>query len=259
MLSTTKKLLCALPAIALVMAALIMNFTAFARAESGPGLNETEKAEVRQLIKDYMRENPEVVVESFKMFQEKQQRESLLAAQEKIVQYKDYLAGKDMPSAGNPNGDITVVEFFDYNCGYCKKAITDINHILETDKNVRFVFIEMPILGPTSLTAALWAHAAHKQGKYFEFHKILMEHNGAIEDAVLEDAAKKAGLDLEKAKKDIQSEEIGREIDKGITVAREIGVQGTPGFVIEGQLFPGYLGEDGLKKAIDEARAAKKS
>ncbi len=258
MRSTIKKLLCALPAIALVMAALITNFTAFARAENA-GLNETEKAEVRQLIKDYMRENPEVVVESFKMFQEKQQRESLLAAQEKIVQYKDYLNGKTMPSAGNENGDITVIEFFDYNCGYCKKAITDIKHILETDKNVRFVFIEMPILGPTSLTAALWAHAAHKQGKYFEFHRILMEHNGAIEDPVLEDAAKKAGIDLDKLKKDIESEEIGQEIDKGLLVGREIGVQGTPAFVIDGTLYPGYLGEDGLKQAIEEARAAKKS
>lgn len=258
MRSTTKKLLCALPAIALVMAALITNFTSFARAENA-GLNETEKAEIRQLIKDYMRDNPEVVVESFKMFQEKQQRESLLAAQEKIVEHKGYLNGKTMPSAGNPNGDITVVEFFDYNCGYCKKAITDVKHILETDKNVRFVFIEMPILGPTSLTAAMWAHAAHRQGKYFEFHKILMEHNGAIEDSVLEDAAKKAGLDMEKLKKDIESEEIGQEIDKGLMVGREIGVQGTPGFVIEGTLFPGYLGEDGLKKAIEEARAGKKS
>lgn len=259
MRSTTKKLLCALPAITLIVAALISNFTAFARAEGKAGLSETQQAEVRQIIKDYLRDNPEAVVESLKMFQEKQQRESLMAAQEKIVQYKDYLNGKDMPSAGNPAGDITVVEFFDYNCGYCKKAITDIKHVLETDKDVRFVFIEMPILGPTSLTAALWAHAAHKQGKYFEFHKILMEHNGAIEDSVLEDAAKKAGLDMDRLKKDIESEEIGREIDKGLTVGREIGVQGTPGFVIEGTLFPGYLGEDGLKNAIAEARAAKKN
>lgn len=257
MRSTFKTFLCALPALALIMAALTTNFASFARAADG--LNEGQKAEVQQLIKDYLRENPEVVVESLKLYQEKQQQESMKAAQEKIVQHKDYLNGKDMPSAGNPKGDVTVVEFFDYNCGYCKKAIADIKDILESDKNVRFVFIEMPILGPTSLTAALWAHAAHKQGKYFEFHKILMEHNGAIEDSVLEDAAKKAGLDVEKMKKDIQSEEIGQEVDKGMTVGREIGIQGTPGFVINGELFPGYLGMEGLKQAIENARTGKKS
>ncbi len=258
MRSTFKTFLCALPAIALIMAALITNFTSFARAETA-SLNDAQKAEVRELIQSYIRENPEIVVESLKLYQEKQQKESMQAAEAKIVEYKDYLNGKTMPSAGNPDGDVTVVEFFDYNCGYCKKAIEDIKEIIETDKKVRFVFIEMPILGPTSLTAALWAHAAHKQGKYFEFHTILMEHNGAIEDSVLEAAAKKAGMDLEKAKKDIQSEEIGQEVDKGMLVGREIGIQGTPGFVINGQLFPGYLGKDGLKQAITDARAGKKS
>lgn len=258
MRSTFKKFLCALPAIALVMAALTTSFTSFARAETA-GLNDAQKAEVREIISNYIRENPEIVVESLKLYQEKQQQQSMQAAQEKIVQHKDYLNGKTMPSAGNPDGDVTVVEFFDYNCGYCKKAIGDIKEIIDTDKKVRFVFIEMPILGPTSLTAALWAHAAHKQGKYFEFHQILMEHNGAIDDSVLEAAAKKAGLDLDKVKKDIQSEEVGQEVDKGMLIGREIGIQGTPGFVINGQLFPGYLGKDGLKQAIEDARAGKKS
>ncbi len=258
MRSTFKKFLCALPALALIMAALITHFTSFARAETA-GLNDAQKAEVRQIIQDYISQNPDIVVESLKLYQEKQQRESLEAAQQKITEYKDYLNGKTMPSAGNPDGDVTVVEFFDYNCGYCKKAIGDIKEIIDTDKKVRFVFIEMPILGPTSLTAALWAHAAHKQGKYFEFHQILMEHNGAIEDSVLEAAAKKAGLDVEKMKKDIQSEEIGQEVDKGMLVGRDIGIQGTPGFVINGQLYPGYLGKDGLKQAITDARAGKKS
>lgn len=124
--------------------------------------------------------------------------------------------------------------------------------MIQTDKKVRFVFIEMPILGPTSLTAALWAHAAHKQGKYFEFHTILMEHNGAIEDSVLEAAAKR-GPGPEKAKKDVQSEEIGQEVDKGMLVGREIGIQGTPGFVINGQLFPG-LSRQGRPEASHHRR-----
>jgi protein-disulfide isomerase len=256
--STIKTLLCSLPALALITTALVTDFSSYARA-ADTALNETQKAEVRQIIKEYMRENPEIVIESFKAFQDKQQAESIANAQVKIKEYASYLTGSNMPSAGNPKGSITVIEFFDYNCGYCKKAIGDIKNIIDTDKDVRFVFVEMPILGPTSLTAAQWAHAAQRQGKYFEFHTALMEHNGAIEDSVLEETAKKIGLDLEKAKADAGSSEVAEEIQKGMQIGGEIGVQGTPGFIVDDQLFPGYLGEEGLKKAIEDKRAAKKS
>lgn len=119
--STFKTFLCALPAIALIMAALITNFTSFARAETA-SLNDAQKAEVRELIQSYIRENPEIVVESLKLYQEKQQKESMQAAEAKIVEYKDYLNGKTMPSAGNPDGDVTVVEFFDLQLRLLQKS-----------------------------------------------------------------------------------------------------------------------------------------
>ena len=256
MRSTIKKILTVFSILAIAGGLAAYN----ARAEEkAAGLTDIQKSEVQQVIKDYIRENPELIIEAFQSFQQKQQEQSLVAAQEKIGKYQAELIAKNLPGAGNPNGDVTVIEFFDYNCGYCKKAIEDIKNVLESDKNVRFVFFDMPILGPSSLTAAKWAHAAHVQGKYFEFHTALMEHQGGIDDAVLAEIAKKVGLDVGQAKKDAEDPALNAALDKGVQMGHDIGVQGTPGFIIGDKLFPGYLGEEGLKKAIDEARAGKKS
>lgn len=251
MRSTTKKFLAVLPFLALSIAP---GYSLAADA----GLSDIQKSEVRQVVKEYLRENPELVVEALQSFQQKQQEQSLNAAKEKITQYQAQLTAKDLPGAGNPQGDVTVIEFFDYNCGYCKKAIEDIKHVLENDKNVRFVFFDMPILGPSSTEAAKWAHAAHAQGKYFEFHTALMEHKGGLEEDVLADIAKKVGMDVEKAKKDAADPALEANLQKGIQMGHDIGVNGTPGFIIGDQLYPGYLGVDGLSTAIKDARAAAK-
>ncbi len=252
MRSTIKKHFAVLPFLALSALSVAPGYSFAADA----GLTDIQKSEVRQVIKEYLRENPELVVEALQSFQQKQQEESLNAAKAKINKYKSQLTAKDLPGAGNPAGDVTVIEFFDYNCGYCKKAIGDIQHALEKDKNVRFVFFDMPILGPSSIEAAKWAHAAHVQGKYFEFHTALMEHKGGLEEDVLADLAKKVGLDVEKAKKDAADPALEANLQKGIEMGHDIGVNGTPGFIIGDQLYPGYLGEEGLMKAITDARAA---
>jgi protein-disulfide isomerase len=240
-------------------AALLAGFSAHASAaDKEAGLSDIQKSEVQQVIKEYLRENPELIIEALQSYQQKQQEQSMSAAKEKIGQYQAQLMAKGLPSAGNPDGDVTVIEFFDYNCGYCKKAIEDIKHVLETDKNVRFVFFDMPILSPSSQEAAKWAHAAHVQGKYFEFHTALMEHTGGLDEKVLADIAKKTGLDVEKARKDAQDPALESTLQKDVQMAHDIGIQGTPGFVIGGQLYPGYLGEEGLTKAIEDARASQK-
>jgi protein-disulfide isomerase len=250
-----KNALLVLPALALVAGAVAFDLPARA-AEAA--LTDNQKTEVQQVIKQYLRDNPEVIIEAFQAYQEKQQREQMANAAGKITEFKDKLTAADLPEAGNPKGDITVVEFFDYNCGYCKKAIEDIKSVLETDKNVRFVFFDMPILGPTSMTAAKWAHAAHAQGKFFEFHKAVLEHNGGLNDDVLAEIAGKVGMDVEKAKKDANDPAVAEALEKSLQMGHDIGIQGTPGFIIGTDLFPGYLGQDGLKKAIDDARAGKK-
>lgn len=215
-----------------------------------------QREEIQSVIREYLSENPELVIEAIESYRGKMEAKMEQEATANIGKHNAFLTEADAPAAGNPKGDVTVVEFFDYNCGYCKQAYRDINNILKEDKNVRFVFHEMPILGPTSLTASRWALAAHKQGKYFEYHAALMGHNGNKSDAELEKLAKTVGLDTEKMKKDANSEEVKAMIEKSLAVSRDLGVQGTPAFVVEGKMIRGYVGEEGMKNAIKIAREA---
>ena len=130
----------------------------------------------------------------------------------------------------------------------------DIQATLEKDSDVKFVFHEMPILGPSSRTAAQYALAAHKQGKYFEYHVALMEFRGEKNDKTLEKLAKDVGLDVEKAKADANSKEIAAMIEESMTLASKIGIRGTPAFIVGDKLFRGYLGPDGLQSEIKTAR-----
>lgn len=224
------------------------------QAHAQDAFNETQKEAIGEIIQEYLKENPSAVIDAIDAYRAQEAESQKKQAAEKIVDNKEYLTRADAPSIGNPDADVTVVEFFDYNCGYCKRALPDIQKIAADDPNVRFVFMEMPILGPTSKTAALWALAAHKQDKYFEFHTAVMEHRGAKDEKNLEKIAEDVGLDVEKAKADIASGEIEKELDRVSEVGREIGVSGTPAFIVGDTFVPGYVGEDGLRNAIAEER-----
>ena len=215
---------------------------------------DLSKSDIEQIVKEYLMENGDVILDSVEAYQKKAENERQAKAGETIKNKMDVLASADAPSAGNPKGDVTVIEFFDYNCGYCKRALPDINALLESDKNIRFVFREMPILGPTSFTAAQWALAAQKQDKYFEYHSALMNHRGAKTDKELAKIAKDLDLDVDKARKDANSDAVKKQLDSDIELARLVGVEGTPAFIVGDEFFPGYLGEGGLKKAIEKAR-----
>ncbi|MCB9978705.1 MAG: DsbA family protein [Rhodospirillales bacterium] len=217
----------------------------------------TEK-DVQRIVETYLREHPETILESVEAHQKKKYEEEVQKQKDNLQSYKDFLHDADAPSAGNPKGDVTVIEFFDYNCGYCKRAFPDIVRLIETDPNVRVVLRDIPILGDTSVLAAKWALAAHLQGKYFDFHKALMEHNGPIDEATLERLGKSAGLDTEKLRKDAGSEDVQKRLDKDMEVSRAIGITGTPAFIVNDDIARGAVGFDGLKQAVEEARKAKK-
>lgn len=222
------------------------------------GFTEAQKKEIGQVVKEYLLENPGIIFEAADKHRAKMEADAAKAAEASIDENIEWLTRPEAPSIGSSNPDITVVEFFDYNCGYCVRALPDIQNVLKTDSNVRFVFKEIPILGPTSKTAALWALAAHRQGKYFEFHVAVMNHKGPKEEAELEKIAKGVGLDVEKIKKDLASGEIEADLNKNIEISQKIGVQGTPAFVVGSTFIPGYVGEEGLKQAIAAERAKKK-
>lgn len=227
-------------------------------AQAADGFTDAQKAEMGEIIRAYILDNPQVIFEAVDKYKLKQEAESLQKAETSIKENIAFLTREDAPSVGNPKGDVTIVEFFDYNCGYCKRALPDIQKLIEEDKNLRVVFKEMPILGPTSRTTSLWALAANKQHKYWEFHIAAMEHQGPKDDAALEKIAKDVGLDIAQLKKDIESDAVKDELNKDMEIAGQIGVQGTPAFIIGMKFVPGYIGLDGLKDAVKEAREAAK-
>lgn len=234
-----------------------MSAPVLARAEGA--FTPEQKKELEGLFKDYIMNNPQTIMDSVQAYQMKEQERAQKSAEEKLAEYKDILTkSSELPFAGNPEGDVTVVEFFDFNCGYCKKAFEDVSKLLEEDKNVKVIFIDMPILSDKSQLMAKMAMAAQKQDKYFEAHKALMNYRGTQSEENYLNALKEAGLDIEKIKTDMASQEIDIAIQKHMKIANELNIRGTPGFVIGDQLHPGYIGMDGLKAAIQEARDASK-
>ncbi len=224
-------------------------------AVQAENLTFKDKDAFGEAVKGYLFENPEVIFESIERHRAQQEQDKKKNAEIKMEEHLPYLTSADNPSVGNPDGDITVIEFFDYNCGYCKRALPDIQSALDGDKNLRVVLKDMAILGPSSRKLALWSLAAHKQGKYFEYHVALMNHNGSKEEDGLMKLATQLGMDAEKLKADANSNEIAAQLDKDTIIAGEVGVQGTPAFIIGTQFIPGYVGADGLKQIIAEERA----
>lgn len=216
------------------------------------------KEDVQNIIKDYITQNPEVILDSVEAYGKKQQKMEEGDRQAAIKQHLGWFENNsDLPVAGNPNGDVTIIEFFDYNCGYCKKALTDIAQLIGEDKGVKVLFIELPILGRSSEIAAQWGLAAKKQNAYFEYHSELMKHSGPYSDDVFINLAEKLKLDTKKLTEDANGSEIASIIAEKTRKGSEMGISGTPAFIIDGQLYGGYMGIQKMREAVKEARANK--
>ena len=225
-----------------------------AYADTAKGLS---KDEVNALIKEYILGNPEIIIESLENHEIDQRRkEAEMAAKALTERKEDLFADENSPSIGPDDADITIVEFFDYNCGYCKKALADLNEVLKDDDNIRVVFKEFPVLSPASRTAALWGLAADKQGKYFEFHQELMKHRGNKDEAAMSKVAESVGLDVDKLKADAGSAETEAILMEMRELGVALGIRGTPGFVINDQVYPGWIPADRMKAEIKKKREA---
>jgi protein-disulfide isomerase len=238
--------------------ALIASLSLGASAFAGDKAATTTltKAEIEKIVHDYILENGNVLLDSVNNFQRRSTQEK---SAEGIKSNHEALFKSDTsPAMGNPKGDITLVEFFDYNCGYCKRVLPTVQKLIDEDKNIRVVFKEVPSLGPTSETAARWALAAHTQGKYFDFHTRMMEHSGQIDTDVLRGIAKDSGLDVDKAAKDADSTDVTVQIEKNRALGADIGVTGTPAFLINEEFVPGAVPSEQLKADIARIRAEKK-
>jgi protein-disulfide isomerase len=219
-------------------------------AESAPALS---KNEIEQVVHDYIQAHPDEILDAVQSYQERTVRNKQQASVKTNRQtiYNDPLT----PTAGNENGDVTVVEFFDYNCGYCKKVAPELLKLIEDDKKVRLLFKDFPILGPSSDAAAKWALAAHKQKKYLEFFKAMMDNKAPITESLLQGIAKDVGMDVNKAKQDAASSEILMQVERNRALAANMQIHGTPAFVVGDDLTPGAIGLDDIKELVAKARA----
>jgi protein-disulfide isomerase len=222
-------------------------FLIFGRGETGAtsqgvgalvGANTSQfspeaKREIQSIVKDYLVSNPEIFVEIQSALEAKMAKEDAEKTRALVAEYaKDIFRHPDAPVAGNPDGDITIVEFFDYNCGYCKRGFADVAKLIESDKNVRFVFKEFPILRDESEQAARVALAARLQGKYWEVHRELIGTKGLVNEAVALKAAEGLGLDMVKLKADMESPVVKGELERVKELARKMGINGTPHFLV---------------------------
>ena len=203
-----------------------------------------QKAAIGAIVKEYFLANPEAFLEIQTALESKM--EKIQADKLKVAlkdNSKEIFHRPNAPVAGNPSGDITVVEFFDYNCGYCKKAYGDVAKLIEKDSKVRLVLKEMPILSKGSEEASKVALAAKLQGKYWEAHRALIGVRGELnEQTSLKAVEKIAGLDMAKLKKDMESPEVKGEIAFVRELAQKMGIQGTPHFLVGDRVIPGAPG-----------------
>jgi protein-disulfide isomerase len=216
---------------------------------------DSQKQELGAFIHDYLMKNPEVLRDALQELDRRQSQAEATARKDTLTAKAAAVFHEDGDLVGgNPNGKITVVEFFDYNCGYCRKAFPDVMKMIGDDKDVRLVMKEFPILGPGSTYAARAALASRKQGKYWEYHLAMMRHEGRIDEATADEVADSIGLDVKKLKADMKSDEVEQVIGRNMDLAEKLNIQGTPAFIIDETIIPGAIGYDGLTAAVKQVR-----
>lgn len=228
----------------------------FASAKADSGSVTLKKSEIEEIVRQYILDHPEILAESLRNWQKAQR----LAEEKKKEQQLTALAADIYENPMTPvsgSGDVTIVEFFDYQCGYCKRVFSALAQLMEDDRKIRIVWKEMPILGPASRYASRAAMAAKKQDKYLPFHRALMQLRGRLSQSSVMEVAKSVGLDTARLVKDMENPAIDEYLDRTLQLANAIGIDGTPAFIIGGKLYPGAVGLEDMQRLIKEARASK--
>jgi protein-disulfide isomerase len=225
---------------------------------------------VERIVKDYFAKNPDAITAAFAEIIKRRMANSPAASRkeapdsQKIVaaiqdSAKQLQESSHQLTIGNLQGDVTVVEFFDYNCGYCKKALGDTLTLLQDDPKLKIVLKELPILSPGSIEAAKVSIAARIQDpsgqKPFELHRRLLSGSGFVDKSAAMAVAKDVGLDVERIERDMSGEEVRLTLEESSNLARQVGIRGTPGYVVGTTVVPGAVGAAGLKERIAALRA----
>ena len=230
-------------------------------AASAPARAEPAEAadlpveQIEKIVREYLLREPEVIYQAIQELQRRQaeaaaaqQRAAIAANQGKL------LDDPTSPVGGNPDGDVTLVEFFDYRCAYCRRVVSSMRALLEEDSGLRVVFKELPVLGPDSVRAARAALASRRQAGYVPFHFALMTTDDLSLQGIRA-AAEAVGLDPDRLEADMAAPEVLAAIQANYALANELGIEGTPAFVIGDQLIPGAVDKGRLEQLIDEARS----
>lgn len=220
-----------------------------------PAFSPAQQDALQGMIRQYILDHPEVIMEALTVLDARQKQEAETRAARAVAQNRDALERDPIDAVtGNPNGDVTLVEFFDYRCGYCKQAASAVAAAVSEDGKVRLVHKQLPILGPASVLAARAAVAAQSQGKYPVFHDALMAERRQLDEAGLIDLAKRVGLDGDRLRRDMASPDTEARIQKSLDLAQSLDIRGTPAFIIAGELIPGAVDARTLKALIARAR-----
>lgn len=210
---------------------------------------------VRELVRETILANPEILVEAIAILEERAAQDRVTASADIIAAQRQLLErDSNAPVLANPDGDVTIVEFFDYNCPYCRRAVPAVEGLIEADPGIRLVYREWPILGEGSVFAARAALAARQQGFYEEFHWALMGMNGRAEERSVLRIAEEVGLDIDQLRADMEAPEVAEHIETSIRLADLLGITGTPTFILGDNLVPGAVEQDVLQRLVDEVR-----
>ena len=221
-----------------------------------------QKGEIEKIIREYLIANPEVLQEAIAALEKKQAADEAAKHQAAVKDNAQAIFNSPRQvTVGNPQGDVTFVEFFDYNCGYCKRAMVDMMELMKHDPKLKVVLKEFPVLGPASVEVARVAVAVRMQDKtgkkYLDFHQKLLSGRGQVDKARAIAAAKEAGLDVARIEKDLGSDEVRLTLEESLKLAEKLGLNGTPSYVIGPHVVVGAVGLDQLKEKVNSARCGK--
>ena len=231
-----------------------------ARAQS---FSADQRGEIERIVKEYLLGHPELLQE---VMSELEKRQAVAETEKHRNAVKEHSAtiftSQRQITLGNPQGDVTVVEFFDYNCGYCKRAMTDMLDLMKNDGKLKFVLKEFPVLGEGSVQAAQVAAAVRMQDKtggkkYLDFHQKLLTGRGQADKARALAVAKEVGFDVARIEKDIGSDEVKAQLEESFKLAEALGLNGTPSYVVGNDVVVGAVGLNLLKEKVNSARCGK--
>jgi protein-disulfide isomerase len=217
------------------------------RTDPAGTLDSQDRAAIEKVVRDYILANPDILPQAMENLRLRENTQRLSAIRDDV---HDPYPGAVL---GNPDGKVTLVEFTDFACGYCRQSVADVEHLIAQNPNLRIVVRELPILSPQSADAARWALAAAEQGKYAAFHHAMFAA-GRPGPETIQAAARAAGLDMARAKSTIAAPRIDAEINRNFEFARQLGFEGTPSWIAGDQLLSGAVGKESLAEAIEKAR-----